>query len=765
MRKLLIKELKKGADVISFLFKTKQEHQLSGKKMEKLLLQTLKSAGIIVFMLFSTQKAEGQVTFESLFTGDFNDGNFVETATGQILKGTTGTGAEYIRTKANPLSVVKDGNNNVAVAYNSVSRIIRKDDGQDNVMIIQLSSISGGLRGIAIDKDGEFLYQGGSASSLGRINLVIWKNDGTSSSAGYYSGMPAGTSTTGIKTIGFIRSGGQYFVDGAVTRSAYNFAGNVSGLAFDSKGNLYMANRDDNKIAKVSIVKKKVSGEVSTGNSIVLEDAGGLKEGDFVGGLNIQELSYIGSVTGNTITLVDGSSAARDITDVVANGTTLVFATGITNIAGNGTAGNTLGSTAGASQLDFSTTLQPNHVQVGLDFDTEDNLYVADINNKRILKIAAVSGDITTSSPISVFVSKAPETDQVRGLALGKNNNVYFTNPNNHILYSTENGTDIKVVAGGERLTMTTANQYKLTAGSNVVELIGTHVSVTNFLDKAQVGMYIRSGSANKITGAKITAIDKVAKTVTLSLPAAVTVTTPGANSFIAVPDDGFVTTESDKGFLDGPGSLTILDRGTKEDLVMADVGGIFIRVLKGVSTLPVTLSGDFGVKLNSAGKVDMYWKTVSEQDNSRFIIKRSTDGIIYKEIAVVASKGAAGASYHTTDANPAPGVNYYQLSQIDRNGGTEALGTKSVNVAIAAESGTIVYPNPVKNNQFTIKTAYANNTINVSLADLSGRKVFESLVSGNGSNTYTVQLSEKVAAGIYLLSVDGKYAQKLVIE
>ncbi|MFD1629566.1 hypothetical protein [Pseudopedobacter beijingensis] len=740
--------------------------------MKKLLLKTLKNVGFVAILLLNNQFLKAQVTFESLFTGDFNTGSFVETVTGQILKGTTGTGAEYFRTKVNPLSVVRDENNNVAVAYNSVNRILRKDDGQNNITIIQLSSLSGGVRGIAIDKDSEFLYQGGSANNLGRVNMIIWKNDGTPVSAGYYSGKSVGTLTTDIKTIPFIRGGEQYFVDGAAMRTTYNFGGQVRGLAFDSKGNLYMANRDDHKIIKVSIVKKKVSGEVNVGNSIELEDASGLKAGDFVGGLNIQELSYIGDVSGNTITLVNNTGAARNVSDVVPDGTTLVFATGITNIAGNGTAGNILGSTAETSQLDFSTTLQTDHVQIGLAFDTEDNLYVADINNKRILKIETVIGDITASSPISVFAAKAPATDQVRGLAIGKNNNVYFTNTSNHTLYSTEDGTNIKVVAGsGARLTLGANNLYSLVQGSNVVQMnmSSSHASITDMLDNAGVGMYVRSSSDNKITGAKITAIDKDAKNITLNMVSARDVALgSGLNNsgtLLLVPDDGFVTTESNKGYLDGPGSLTILDRGTKEDLVVADVNGVFIRVLKGVSTLPVTLAGDFEAKLNSTGTVGLYWKTASEQDNSRFIIKRSTDGITYEEIEAIQSKGTTGASYHTTDTNPVSGVNYYQLSQTDINGTTKILGIKFVNVVVTTKSDVVVYPNPIKNNQFTIKTTSENNTINVILADLNSSKVFESLIPGNGSNTYTVQLPEKVAAGIYLLSVDGKYVQKLVIE
>ncbi|MFD1629567.1 heparinase II/III domain-containing protein [Pseudopedobacter beijingensis] len=404
-------------------------------KYRVIILQKL---SLLLILSFSFQPLNAQVTFESLFTGDFNDGYLVETNSSnpRVVNGVTGAGSNYIRAKVNPLSVVSDGNNNVAVAYNSVNRILRKDDGQENVIVVPLSSISGGVRGVAIDQESEFLYQSGSGSGLGRINLLVWKNDGTMASVGYYSGKPIGTSTTNIRTIPFLRSGGLYFVNGAPARTAYNFEGNVRGLAFDAQGNLYMANSGDHRVDKVSILKKKVSATAGTGNSIVLENTNGLKEGDLVGGLNIQELSYIGAVSGNTITLVSSSGAVRNIESEVNSGSTLVFATGITNILGNGTSGSVLSGVALTSQLDFTTTVAADHLQISLVFDISGNLYVADMGNKRILKIHAESGAIGGNSPISVFVSKTPETDQLRGMAIGKGGNLYFTNTNNHTVYS-----------------------------------------------------------------------------------------------------------------------------------------------------------------------------------------------------------------------------------------------------------------------------------------------------------------------------------------
>lgn len=407
---------------------------LEAKKIFAGILRT----GLVLLMIFIFQPLYAQVTFESLFTGDFKDGYLVETNSSnpRVVNGVTGIGINYIRAKVNPLSVVSDGNNNVAVAYNSVNRILRKDDGQNNVIVIPLSSISGGVRGIAIDKDGEFLYQSGSGNNLGRINLLIWKNDGTTVSVGYYSDKSIGTSTANIKTLPFLRSGALYFVNGSAIRTVYNFEGNVRGLTFDAQGNFYMANGGDHRIDKVSIVKKKVSVTASTGNSIVLENTNGLKAGDFVGGLNIQELSYIGAVSGNTIILVNSSGSARNIEATVSSGATLVFATGIINIAGNGISGSVLSGVAVTSQLDFTTTVAAEHLQVNLAFDASGNLYVADVGNKRILKINAVGGEIIATSPVSVFVSKTPETDQLRGMAIGKGGDLYFTNTNNHTVYS-----------------------------------------------------------------------------------------------------------------------------------------------------------------------------------------------------------------------------------------------------------------------------------------------------------------------------------------
>lgn len=92
----------------------------------------------------------------------------------------------------------------------------------------------------------------------------------------------------------------------------------------------------------------------------------------------------------------------------------------------------------------------------------------------------------------------------------------------------------------------------------------------------------------------------------------------------------------------------------------------------------------------------------------------------------------------------------------------TIALSTASFGL-----EGFAVYPNPNKGN-FTIKfNSASSNSVNVSIHDLSGRRIFENKYTNSGLFSENIQL-DKVQAGIYLVSVqdgDRKEVKRIVVE
>jgi hypothetical protein len=106
---------------------------------------------------------------------------------------------------------------------------------------------------------------------------------------------------------------------------------------------------------------------------------------------------------------------------------------------------------------------------------------------------------------------------------------------------------------------------------------------------------------------------------------------------------------------------------------------------------LPILLSS-FNVSCNNKG-AELIWTTAWEQNNDRFVIEKSLDGIQWTEIATIDARNMpADYKFSDTDA----GAAYYRLKQIDKDGTFTYSKILRSNCAIASIT-LLLYPNPVK--------------------------------------------------------------------
>jgi hypothetical protein len=110
-------------------------------------------------------------------------------------------------------------------------------------------------------------------------------------------------------------------------------------------------------------------------------------------------------------------------------------------------------------------------------------------------------------------------------------------------------------------------------------------------------------------------------------------------------------------------------------------------------AVLPVTLL-HFNAEEATAGAVNLTWSTAMEVNNDHFTLERSSDGTHYTVIGTVPGKGDNNqpVNYFFTDQSPEQGINYYRLTQTDRDGQSKILGNRTVEVA---EIALRVGPNP----------------------------------------------------------------------
>lgn len=170
-------------------------------------------------------------------------------------------------------------------------------------------------------------------------------------------------------------------------------------------------------------------------------------------------------------------------------------------------------------------------------------------------------------------------------------------------------------------------------------------------------------------------------------------------------------------------------------------------------TVLPVEL---FGFEVAPAGdRVELRWSTASERNSSHWEVERATPGSDFEPIATLPAMGHSQSivHYRTEDDDPATGINYYRLKQVDTDGGytysetlTATMGRPGMDLA--------VWPNPAEHTLRAALHSARPGSLDWQLVDMSGR------VQRTGQRTVeagTVQLDLFVGdldGGTYLLVV-----------
>lgn len=163
---------------------------------------------------------------------------------------------------------------------------------------------------------------------------------------------------------------------------------------------------------------------------------------------------------------------------------------------------------------------------------------------------------------------------------------------------------------------------------------------------------------------------------------------------------------------------------------------------------LPVELA-DFYVRELSDGKVQLYWKTVSEVDNERFEVERSADGLDFRTIGEVKGNSTTAQAHHYTFADDeAPrSTAYYRLKQIDFDGGFEY--SKIIALYRNGDNGFSVGPNPIS-DYIQLKTPEHIGNAKLKLTSVAGLEVLSRPIG-----TETRVEIPSLARGIYLLTIE----------
>lgn len=183
--------------------------------------------------------------------------------------------------------------------------------------------------------------------------------------------------------------------------------------------------------------------------------------------------------------------------------------------------------------------------------------------------------------------------------------------------------------------------------------------------------------------------------------------------------------------------------------------------------TLPVELLY-FNLEEMDLG-INIHWATSIEINNDRFVIERSTDGLVFEEINTTQGAGNTNTiiKYSFNDYPKFKGLIFYRMTQVDFDGTSEQFGIKSVIYDPLASSNKEIYPSILKSGQAVSISNFWGviQSTSLNLVSLSGKRI--------QLNNYSLEANKmllsipSVQKGIYLLqgNINGiSVNQRLVI-
>lgn len=173
-------------------------------------------------------------------------------------------------------------------------------------------------------------------------------------------------------------------------------------------------------------------------------------------------------------------------------------------------------------------------------------------------------------------------------------------------------------------------------------------------------------------------------------------------------------------------------------------------------SLLPVILN-NFSAALTN-NEIELDWQTSQELNSDKFIVEKSTDGINWQTIAVVAAAKNSDITknYSITDGQVLA-INYYRLKEVDADGSYTYSKVVKITKAEKTDFSVKIFPNPVTATATVTTSSSVSKTVHIGVFNSNGIQVKEITKQLTiGTNNIDIPAVSTLPNGMYTVVMSG---------
>jgi hypothetical protein len=179
---------------------------------------------------------------------------------------------------------------------------------------------------------------------------------------------------------------------------------------------------------------------------------------------------------------------------------------------------------------------------------------------------------------------------------------------------------------------------------------------------------------------------------------------------------------------------------------------------------LPVTFVSVKAYQKDASVAVE--WQVENERDMQQYEVEKSTDGVRFTKSATIKAVNDGAQSYQWIDQQATPGINYYRIRSVGKDGKADYSTIVKV-VVVFPKPSIEIYPNPITDGTIHLQLInQPEGMYGIRLLNSLGQVIVSKQAGHAGGNTTeNIKWDYNLAHGVYHLEVTKPNGEVLIIK